>query len=327
MGIANFHKWLQQNKFAEPISPSTHLTTKILAIDFHHVLHQCIQRCPCIEELRGRILEYLRRIFKLVTFEEIALFLDGCAPLAKTRELKKRRKRHRKKIKKEFLPSDILRPNSHALLLLELHLHNFFRENRIRYHFSSSTIQGEGEIKLVKWMKNPLRVNKRTILYGSDSDLLPIAASLSHDTRVILVNQGKQSLVKISRVISAFTVREDGELTKKERLHEFIAMCILLGNDYLPKIPGIGFTTLIEATKYRQGKCLIKEGKFNNQSLKYLMEQLTPTGTSNTTKRDAHLYLQGMNWCVRLYLDGVSTDDAYSYRIAPPWIHEMRKIL
>ena len=132
-------------------------------------------------------------------------------------------------------------------------------------------------------------------------------------------------MVKISRVVSAFVLR-DG-LNKEERLLDFIGMCILLGNDYLPKIPGVGFTSLLEANKYRKGKCVLKDDKFNSQSLLYLMQQLTPVTTNNDTLRDPRLYLKGLDWCASLYLLGISVNDEYKYDLAPPWIHELRRAL
>jgi hypothetical protein len=327
MGIANFQKWLRQNRLAEPIKAGSHLSTALLAVDFQHILHQCIQKCPSTFEFRERVIRSLTKMMTTIQFEVIGLFLDGSAPKAKHREQKRRRKRRRYKRKSdEFLPSDILRPGSQELLMLELHLRTFFRENKVNYYFSSSSKRGEGEIKLTRWLKAKKFAYKKKILYGGDSDLLPIAASLGFDTRIILIHQKDRLLIKISRVISAFVLRDIE--SKEERIKEFIGMCILLGNDYLPKIPGLGFTTLLEANKYRKGPCLIDDDHdFSKKALKSLLEQVRPTCTNNTDERDPQWYLHGLNWCAKLYLQGVCIDYHYSYDGGPPWILQMIKYL
>ena len=231
MGIYNFQRWFK--KLIEPLKASTHLSTDLLALDFHFVLHQCIYKCKNIVEFRERIFAFLDKLKKIKCKNR--LFFDGSAPKAKYREQLRRSKR-KKYINSDEnqLESDILHPGNHQLLLLEIHLKNYFIEKNIDYFFSSSSRNGEGEIKIIKWLKTPEFEFNNKILFGGDSDLLPIAASLVKNIIVVLVNNNKWGTVKISRVISVFLQRET---QKEERIREFVAMCILLGNDYLPKIP------------------------------------------------------------------------------------------
>ena len=326
MGIYNFQRWLREKKLIVPLKASTHLSTDLLALDFHFVLHQCIYKCKNILEFRERIFIFLDKLIKKIKFKKLGLFFDGSAPKAKYREqLRRSKKKKYKNPDENHLESDILHPGNHQLLLLEIHLKNYFIEKKIDYFFSSSSRNGEGEIKIIKWLKTPEFKFNNKILFGGDSDLLPIAASLGQNTIVILVNNSKWATVKISRVISVFLQRET---PKEERIREFVAMCILLGNDYIPKIRGIGFTTLIRANKYRKGGCLIEEDfYFNKNALKLLLCNIKPASVNNLDEREPKEYLHGLNWCAHLYLGGICKDYNYSYDFRPPWLGEMIKIL
>ena len=73
-----------------------------------------------------------------------------------------------------------------------------------------------------KMAENPEFKQANKILFGGDSDLLPIAA-VGQNTIVILVNNNLWGFVKISRVISVFLQRDTPKI---ERIREFIAMYI-----------------------------------------------------------------------------------------------------
>jgi len=136
---------------------------------------------------------------------------------------------------------------------------------------SGSTDNGEGEHKMFKYLRTPAnKVSGNTLIYGLDSDLIML--SLFHckpfehffiyrETpefgKKILNNdnmKGEYLFLNIHSLSKAILSEMNCDNNDYHRLYDYIFMCFLLGNDFLPHFPSLnlrrdGIDILLETYK------------------------------------------------------------------------------
>tara|TARA_Y100000389_G_scaffold145563_2_gene144157 strand:+ start:2146 stop:3168 length:1023 start_codon:yes stop_codon:yes gene_type:complete len=320
MGIKNFHKWLEECRLLETVKGC--LTLDILVIDFHYILHQCLEKDDSLEDYIERLVLALQKIFKKVQFKKVGIFFDGFAPKAKEVTVKKRttKKKRRTQLHQPQIIS--LTPGSPQLLLIEFHIKSFLIEKEYDYFISSSLQDGEGEIKMMKWIKNHPK-HYKSLLYGGDSDLIPIGASIGAATQILLGNDGSPpGLVRISRVANTLI---QADMPMKDKLNEMVVLCILLGNDYLPKLKGVSIKKLQESSRIRTGPLVINNNNYTlcNHGLRNWCLTLEESGAFSRSKvvtslEDTKNYLKTFEWCIDLYLRGICQYNCIPYNRPAP---------
>lgn len=135
---------------------------------------------------------------------------------------------------------------------------NLNNPNKINYIFSTANTPGEGEHKILQYIKSNLSSNKCRIIYGLDADLLYLALA-SGGNRIYLLReitefQNMQSSDKfcyvsidIMRDCIYDTVIENikdvyeksFDEYKMRFIQDYIFMGFLLGNDFLPSLPSV----------------------------------------------------------------------------------------
>lgn len=204
--------------------------------------------------------------------DTLILAVDGVIPASKIQQQRKRRYRVPKaespakskarkpsKTGKTSTDSEILfdtnavTPGTQFMFRLDAYLTEWIRLNRkslpTKVIYSSHLVPGEGEHKIMD-LYRAAEVNGELafddgvhILYGPDADL--IVLSLLSPVKHLYVHRDGYN-VNIQMFRNYLTARA-GNNTKAHAVHDFAVITPLVGNDFLPNVPGFLPPTLTEA--------------------------------------------------------------------------------
>lgn len=155
-------------------------------------------------------------------------------------------------------------------------------KNKLTYLYSSCYEPGEGEHKIMQYIKNNVPLNDSILVYGLDADLLFLTMNLKHE-RVFLIreindapnnknNTNKNNANKLNTnkitvdnmnyeyvninelrtsIIELMLSHSTSIKPSVNLIHDFTFLCYILGNDFLPHMPFIdiyndGIDILIE---------------------------------------------------------------------------------
>ena len=116
--------------------------------------------------------------------------------------------------------------------------------------FSNEKVPGEGEHKIINYIRKNAKESESFCIHGLDADLIMLGMSLNKNDIFIFREQinryGTQSsLVDINKlkceINDKLTWNDDEDkkcvYTKDKGITDFVFMCFLVGNDFLPNIP------------------------------------------------------------------------------------------
>jgi len=251
-----------------------------MCIDMNAVLHNVASRKyknleKCIANLAFRIITYQRlcRPRKSVVFA-----LDGPAPVAKIlaqrkRRLSSARSRSKKKGKASAILTTHITPgtplmrkfNDEVLALAFRQAMHIRTGKGRRFFVSNSEAPGEGELKIIDWILHNVKNREdRIIIVAQDSDVVVQALALVSRfpfVRVIFptngMSGGEADVVDVSQLLIGFRdMVSNGEEEGPESGEDLHALALdmmfiitLCGNDYLPRLRGSTFETLLQCYK------------------------------------------------------------------------------
>jgi 5'-3' exonuclease len=195
---------------------------------------------------------------------------DGTAPLAKQFQQRCRRLKSSKEISQEqrdIFDSNCLTPGTEFMDRLSNYLHIFFTNKCASTHredsvynnliiiFTNEKVPGEGEAKLMEFIRYTSQKNRESwCIYSADADLIMLALTTHEKRFYILRDNIYQKVVTEYFVVNVNELRKDllstiVEIEMKPHLftdkkletifNDFVLMCFFAGNDFLPHIPTI----------------------------------------------------------------------------------------
>lgn len=308
MGIPKFFRWAGDRYPAmlsrpigdgEPCPPVDNLY-----LDMNGIIHNCshgndgvlygamdaqivLERvCAEVDRLVSQIVRPLQLVY---------IAVDGVAPRAKLNQQRSRRFRAARELKNKieleggvgesFFDSNCITPGTEFMQVMAEGLAAFAREavivrpawNNLKVIFSGSDVPGEGEHKLVSFIRDEKAAgrmvpNTRHCIYGADADMMMLSIA-THEKFVIVLrevvtfqNKGRgsgkvtppsadghsssPSSPKPLQYIRVATLREyivrelledvaEGILDEERILDDFVFLSFFIGNDFLPHLPGI----------------------------------------------------------------------------------------
>jgi len=253
-----------------------------LLMDCNSIIYDCVRSIndtknfenKLIKAVCNKIEEYILNIKPTTT---VYIAFDGVAPVAKLDQQRTRR------YKSQFTNNMIkvitgstdsswnttnITPGTLFMDKLSKFIHNYFCDPR-KYNvqnllISTSTNEGEGEHKLFEDIrKDPDYKLQKTVVYGLDADLIML--SLNHRKyckEIYLFRETPEFIKHIDSSLQPnllyvmdINVLGDKLLTslnnkntinldyQKNRIHDYIFICFMLGNDFIPHIPCINIRT------------------------------------------------------------------------------------
>lgn len=227
-------------------------------------------------KMLNAVIDYIKSLKEEVNPKKaLYISIDGVAPVAK---IKQQRQRRFKSVHDKILWNNIKRkhnieipnswnnsaitPGTPFMDKLTNKLIEYSKNEEGKVIFSSANTPSEGEHKILQFIKDDVKQNNNNsyVIYGLDADLLFLALTVPTKDIYLLresVHLRKESSDKLSYV-SIDTMKElvvssmnqlikselgDEELDRvpenTELINDFIFICCLIGNDFLPHLPSI----------------------------------------------------------------------------------------
>uniref|UniRef100_A0A6C0HVL6 Xrn1 N-terminal domain-containing protein n=1 Tax=viral metagenome TaxID=1070528 RepID=A0A6C0HVL6_9ZZZZ len=221
----------------------------------------------------NNVIIYLEKLIDMAKpIKGVYLAVDGVAPVAKMKQQRLRRyksindkklfdnirKKHNKVIP-YFWNNSAITPGTNFMQKLTEKLKNWCKEyhekTKLEILFSPSNVPAEGEHKLLQYIKNNTQYSY--IIYGLDADLIFLMLATGLDNIYLMreaQHMEKKSSDSAFNYVSIEIMREcifDSvqkimnkmevpiPLIKKNIINDFIFICYLMGNDFLPHLPAL----------------------------------------------------------------------------------------
>ena len=210
--------------------------------------------CDTIEECRAMVNPR----------KKLLLCIDGVAGLGKMSQQRQRRflsarSRAQKKELDDACPFDqnSITPGTKFMHNLSKYIDWYIRMmvthnedwKKIEVFFSNEKVPGEGEHKIVEYIRNNSPYDTYCI-YGSDADLFMLSLATGHDKLWILRENtydkfnrsGLHYFIDISKFREKLLDKHlgwctDVKFNKRKAIDDFVFICFLVGNDFVPNIP------------------------------------------------------------------------------------------
>jgi 5'-3' exonuclease len=291
-----------------------------LFLDSNSIIYDCIREIDyngnnndyerkLINAVCKKIESYIQQI---APNNIVYISFDGVAPVAKLDQQKNRRykswfiQQYESKSKPSW-DSTAITPGTEFMNKLNLQIKYHFRKpisfkvNKIV--ISGSDLPGEGEHKIFEFIReNTDLQNEKIVIYGLDADLIMLTINnLSYCNNMYLFRETPDFIKSIDKsldpnylyVIDIPQFKEqlvyylNNDKTpqsdvEKNRVYDYIFMCFMLGNDFLPHFPALnirsnGIDILMETYRNILGnsnKNIIKDGKIIWRNFKLLVKEL-----------------------------------------------------
>ena len=229
-----------------------------LFLDSNSLIYEAISEDLSDLEIIKHVCQKIEIIIQLINpSKKIYIAFDGVAPAAKLKQQKERRLKNyfiKKLLKKTGWNSAKITPGTEFMKLLTKEINKFFKHKSYETIISCSDEIGEGEHKICKYIRDYCVSSDNCVIYGLDADLIMLGLlhlkncktiylyretpefikSLSSNldpnkTYFLNLNLLKDNILKMMNGDKDIT-----ESYQKNRLYDYIFLCFLLGNDFLP---------------------------------------------------------------------------------------------
>ena len=228
--------------------------------------------------------------------KKFLLCVDGVAGLGKMAQQRQRRyvsARNRLTGKGEICPFDqnCITPGTEFMHNLTKYIDWYIRFmvthnddwKKIEVHFSNEKVPGEGEHKIVDYIRKNSPYDKYCI-YGADADLFMLSLATEHDKVWILREEthnkrdttGMHYFVDVSKFRESLIDKHlgwcsDVKFKSKAAIDDFVLMCFMTGNDFLPNIPTMTILNggIDQMTQIYKNVCS-KHGHLTRSTKKYI---------------------------------------------------------
>lgn len=280
MGIPLYFKIISE-KYPEIIRDDIN-SKESLFLDLNCAIHPCcrkvMEECGNIDSERlekrmiNEVLLYIEKLFLLVNPKLLFIAIDGVAPCAKMNQQRLRRyktildKNNLDKIKlEENIETNVswntnaISPGTEFMSKLSKSIKHELSKNEcykgVDIHFSDSKVPGEGEHKILDFIKNNDLKND-IVIYGLDADLI-ILSFVSHKSNIFLLREalefGKPVLDRflyldidnlkyflVKDIQEKILIKDPTLVFTVEKLNniidDYIFISFLIGNDFLPHL-------------------------------------------------------------------------------------------
>ena len=227
------------------------------------------------QKIMVKSLEYLEKVVEYADPSICAIFIDGVCPMSKMAQQRQRRFasiidkeimndiRKKNKINEEnYYDTNSITPGTLFMDKFNKFIHNYIaskKDSKIKYIYSSYLEVGEGEHKIINYIKNNETelIDKEIMIYGLDADLIILSLTLTDRFKIKLLREEdqvsfdefKMMIFDVNKCAESIIIELSNDLSESETLdrsiylekynyiHDFIFITILLGNDFIPANP------------------------------------------------------------------------------------------
>ena len=314
MGIPYYFSYLIKNHNRIISKLKNHTNIDNIYLDSNSIIYDSINfnsfsnKKQFEESIIEKVIEKIDLIIKTLNPKKrVFIAFDGIPPIAKLHQQKNRRYKswYQNYILNKTAPWDTssITPGTKFMETLNTKINSHFSNNKTNYKIilSLSDIPGEGEHKILKYIRSNDHLNDKTIIYGMDADLIMLSLNhlkycnsiyLYRETPIFInsldstLDKNETYLLDIYRlgkeIYKEMTDLHCIDLTNEfyQKIEDYIFICFLLGNDFMPHFPAInirsnGFVCLLGLYKtHFKNKQLTNNGIINWKTFKLYIELL-----------------------------------------------------
>ena len=219
----------------------------------------------------SNVYDAIINIVKLIKpVNNVIIAFDGIAPVAKLNQQRDRRFKSyfintiTKHINPEYetdFDTTVITPGTPFMKKLDEILYKFINDNKqtCNFIYSGSNDAGEGEHKIFEYIRNnPDQHNDHTtVIYGLDADLIMLSLNHLHICKTIELYRETPEFIKnidsdlspeenyildinmFKDVLIKEMTKDNPNCNKEYKMFDYIFMCFMLGNDFMPHFPAI----------------------------------------------------------------------------------------
>lgn len=340
MGIPGLFSWLRKNcpYLIRNLSSNKSMTAEVkhnienLCLDMNGIFHEACQKVykygnkhdatkphtfPPANVMRKRVFEEVGNIVNNLVYRvrpshRVLIMVDGPAGNAKQSQQRQRRYRsvqQQNSTERKF-DSNCISPGTEWMDFLSKFMDQFIRRQitnnpiwkSLNVIFSNEKVAGEGEYKLIRFIRNHGTAEESYVLYGLDADLIMLTLLTQNmlskgsfelePPKFYILREDQYSqfptllIVDIS-LLRQFLIEEltwGIDCSRNNLINDYIFLCFLLGNDFLPHSPTVDliegglellFDSYSEACAKNDSHLIEKDGNFNCTVLKDILYQIS----------------------------------------------------
>lgn len=333
MGIKNFyHGWYKHRfKCIGVEKPNI----DVLAMDINGLFYTCSQQVCKHEKpivLFKKVCENIDMIRQTINpKKKFIICVDGVAGLGKMNQQRLRRHHNHRHRNMYSYNTNCFTPGTELLDNMTRYIDWYIRcmisyspeWQNLEIIFSNEKVPGEGEHKIMKYIKSLVPNDQSICIYGCDADLILLTSLLSH-TNVHIAREckGRIDFINISEFKQQLVdiLRWDGDKDFNDvvAIQDFVFILSLVGNDFLPSISCLSIVygamdiiiNAYIATGNKYGHLTYTNSvgfiTIHNISLSCFFKNMTPyENRSHTSASSASSYIDGMIWTINYYKNGI----------------------
>tara|TARA_B110000208_G_C11758372_1_gene425981 strand:+ start:391 stop:1920 length:1530 start_codon:yes stop_codon:yes gene_type:complete len=313
MGVPFYFKKIFTN-YPQILNQKYEKNRPYLFLDFNGIIHQCCNKVIGNsngkyndDELFQEIKEYIYELKDRFQPTLIYAAVDGVAPMSKIKQQRQRRfktvffqKSKNNILEKYNEPSqtwnsNCITPGTEFMKKLNIFLKTIDIGNLI---ISDSDEKGEGEHKMFNYIKENGLMKKDIIIHGLDADLIFLSLLSNIDNITIYRdNLNEDSFLDISilkqSIVSDLKLNLDRHIVVDgfRLIKDYIIICFLLGNDFLPKINSLDIisnnglniieVTYINILNKKKAHLIDNDNHINYDFLKCIIYELSKNELQN----------------------------------------------
>lgn len=233
------------------------------------------------KECYNRIGEFIEELFLRVKPKVFYFAIDGTVNLSKSAEQRKRRFLSVKNDRFDTCNISVATP---WMKKLHTFLKQYFIYLGVKYQnhnfiYDSYLNVGEGEHRLIDYIRNLENDNLKVAIHANDADVIPLMLGLHRDNCYILRDRIDGDNEQCS-IIDISTLREEllnkylgySEISDFDKINSIIFVWYFVGMDFLPRCPSLEiFNNGLEDISASLHKTMIRKGSivtFENNSIK-----------------------------------------------------------
>ena len=222
-----------------------------LYLDSNSIIYDMVSTMKNEQDLIKKVCEKIDYYLNLIEPKCVFIAFDGIPPMAKVKQQRERRFKGWLTQTPSAWNTIQITPGTTFMNELDKGLTHYFRNHASRYDFfklSTSKEAGEGEHKLFEWIRThpELHQDKKTLIYGLDSDLIVLSLQHLQYGEIRLLREAPAFMLsdrELHILDIPLLAKSIEEVIGKDKLSDYILMTLFLGNDFMPHFPSIQLRT------------------------------------------------------------------------------------
>ena len=255
MGIPVYFKTLVSDYSDQILHKDKYDDIDSLFFDLNCLIHPSVRGLTDEDEMITKILSDIGKLIDYSGVKQLVyIAIDGIAPEGKMKQQRQRRFKsaiERKYSDEQSWNTNAISPGTYFMKKLNDELKVFIKTLPIKCILSDSDERGEGEHKILHYIKNNLTHEKsnKICIYGLDADLIMLSLVSKKENIVLLRERTDYNIentdneyiyLKIDplkdHIIRSLNIDFDID---DSIIDDYIFICFLLGNDFMNHIPSL----------------------------------------------------------------------------------------